>query len=160
MEIFDDIPQLFSYYYEGKNDTKQQCVTVTLNVKNPQYRALNCPNEFKRLLTSFLTLKGYKGMVNGVLEYHKPEGTFRQGGLHMHGFVYSRNPPKENKDNLFHFHIAPVDEVRGVRGYIKYSRKALQATQKEFKRLSGLPVVPVQVFGDSPTIRTSLCLFD
>lgn len=159
MESFKKVPELFAYYRNGKVGKKVYPVTITMNVKNPQYRAINCPNEFKSLLNSFLELKKYRYLLNGVLEYHKPDGKFRKGGLHLHGFVYNRNPPRDNIDNLFHFYIQQPDELKGVTGYVKYCKKAIDDTEKEFKRLSALQAEPITIF-DSPTIRVTNCLFD
>lgn len=157
---FVKVPDFWRYDRPGKQGKKHYPVTITLNVKNPQYRALNCPSEFKSMLNSFLDLKKYKHLINGVLEYHKKNGALRDGGLHMHGFVYNRNPPRDNYSNLFHFHMSEPDEIKGVKGYIKYSKKDLEANEKRFRELASKPIEDIILFGDSPVIRPSKCLFD
>lgn len=156
MQSFLTVPELWQVYIPGKQGSKQYPVTITLNLKNPQYRAINCPNEFKRLLNSFLELKKYKHCINGVLEYHSFSNEKRVGGLHMHGFVYNRNPPKDNINNLFHFHRQEPDPEKGVKGYIKYSMKDLKNNEDVFRRLS----CDTSQACDSPIVRTTQCLFE
>lgn len=148
MDSFVKVPKLWKYERHGKSGAKIYPLTITLNVKNPQYRAINCPNEFKRLLNDFLNYKQYKYHLNGVLEYHKPTGALRNGGLHLHGFAYCRNPPRDNKNNLFHFHLSQPDEIKGIKGYILYSQKAISETEKRFKELASIPITPKCLFDD------------
>lgn len=157
---FSDVPALWRFNRLGKTGKTAYPVTVTMNVKHPQYKAINCPDEWKYHFNNFLDISGYKHTIDGVLEYHKNDGALRKGGLHMHGLAYYNNPPKDNKNNLFHFHLCKPDSVKGIIGYIKYSRKDLQATDERFAQLCQSQ--PSNDNVHSPTIPRELltrCLF-
>lgn len=126
---YGSVPDILHFEYNALNNRgKLFPVTVTMNVKHPDYQAINNPNQFKDLLMSFCR-DNYKYNLNGILEFHKSEGSFRQGGLHLHGLVAGRNPPKNNRTNLFNFYITNPHE-NGIGGYITYCKKNIPQTIK------------------------------
>lgn len=130
---YGSLPDILYFNYVGRdNRGKLFPVTVTMNVKHELYEVINDPYEFKEKLQDFCK-ENYIYNLNGILEFHKPKGTFREGGLHLHGLCAGRQPPKGNTSNLFHFYIVNPhkDEDGGIVNYIKYCKKNIKDTLKK-----------------------------
>lgn len=97
--------------YHGKFSNKLFCGTITSRKK------FRTPCEFRDALYNFLRDINYNYAVQGTMEYHEQEG--RQDKVHAHVMLFSGNPPKGNKSNMFHFHVHKLDNKEGWANYCK-----------------------------------------
>jgi len=108
--IIHEVPELLLINYEGlkpKVTDKWYHITITtqLNFKDPVL--------YRRELYSFLKRIGYLGNLIGAMEWYPSSDKWsRKDGLHFHVLSHIGTPPKDNMNNMFHFHIVPVSIYR------------------------------------------------
>lgn len=131
VNLYGSVPQLL-YFKNVFSSRNYYALTITMNIKHPDYKVVNDPLEFKQMLDHFISDK-YKSRLDGILEYHKPEGALRHGGLHFHGTCGNKNPPKNNKDNLFYFHTKKLETPNDLKNWINYCKKNISKTLKIYE---------------------------
>ena len=104
------------FEYQGKTYPKLYCLTITTRHTHD----LQC---FKKDLLQFLDSIQYPARIYGKLEYH----THKKDQIHMHGLTSWGQPPKNNRQNEFHFHLSKVRKD-GPALWLEYCNKDYQLT--------------------------------
>lgn len=125
MSTFALVKDKIRILHDGQVGKNRYPVTITMNVKHKDYAPIYDLNEFRQLFYAFLHHKGYKYRVDAIMEFHDKGKPLRPlGGLHAHGYADSWNPPKDNKNNLFHFYLEKnTGGLEGQAQYYKYCLK-------------------------------------
>lgn len=79
--------------------------------------------EFRTALYQFLHDIGYSFAIQGVMEYHSQPAT--RDKVHCHVFLYSGQPPKDNRKNPFVFRMKKLTDLEG---WTKYIHKEIEHT--------------------------------
>lgn len=95
--------------YEGKWSKNLFAGTITSRKK------FRTPIEFRHAFYNFLREINYGYAIAGVMEYHEQKG--RQDKVHAHVMLYSGGHPKNNKTNLFSFHIQKISNEKWWKYY-------------------------------------------
>lgn len=106
--------------YEGKWSKNLFAGTITSRKK------FRTPIEFRQAFYNFLREINYSYAISGIMEYHDQKG--RQDKVHAHVMLYSGHHPKNNKHNMFTFHI---QKVSNNAGWTSYCGKNIMATLEQ-----------------------------